>query len=133
MVKNYNIYDEFGFVHVCKCLGVIDFKEIIEWMYYKIKINDNLPTFFYEGVTASTLNELFKIIGKEYYLKFHSGLNSSEQRGTCGIGYKRGFYSKENPCELCTEKTALKNLEKNPHILERFKETFPFIKLDWAD
>jgi hypothetical protein len=92
-----------------------------------------LPTFFYDLLDTKQLSDFEAIVDKRIPEELKATFTNSEWRALVGIAYKRGLYSKDNPCDICTEKTALNNLEENPHILERFKQTFPFINLEWAD
>ncbi len=123
-------HEDLAFVRVARYSGAVLYHEVIEWGYAQIKKYDNLPTFIFELVECDENQDMFSQISVFHSKHLRANLTNREHRALYGIAYKRGFYSKENPCELCTEKTALKNLENNPHILERFKEIFPFIKLD---
>ncbi|AIK95502.1 hypothetical protein [Candidatus Odyssella acanthamoebae] len=130
-MKDKDIFKEFDFVMSAKYAGAITFEDLKEWIYFKLKINDyELPTFMFEILEAEKFYDIPTELTRLILNHCQGEFTQTEHRALYGIAYKRGFYSKENPCELCTEKTALKNLEKNPHILERFKQTFPFIKLE---
>lgn len=112
----------------------VSFNEFKEWIYLMIENYENLPTYFFDFLDADNLNEIYRLINSDRHASnAHINLTSGERRALYGIAYKRGRFTKENPSEICTEKTALKNLEQNSHILQRFRETFPFIKLDWVD
>jgi len=127
------LYADLSFARSCKYSSAITNLELQNWIYYLIETYDNLPTFIFDLIEVNLNENIFLKIPLLHAKFIIDSLNNSEHRALYGIAYKRGFYSKDNPCELCTEKTALKNLENNPHILERFKQTFPFIKLEWAE
>lgn len=121
---------EVGFVLASRFSGAILFQEIIDWCFYKIESFSDLPTYIFDIVSTSSISELRDAVGILQYGRFNYELSDAEWEALTGIAYKRGFYTKEDPCDVCTEKTALENLEKNPHILKKFKQTFPFIKLE---
>ncbi|WP_010299839.1 hypothetical protein [Candidatus Odyssella thessalonicensis] len=127
------LYENLSFIMDAKYSGTIHFPELIEWLYRQIKIYSDLPTFMYDLIDSHEEGDIFRRIPLPHSKYIYTNLSNSEHRALIGIAYKRGLYTKEDPCDVCTEKTALKNLEKNPHILERFKQTFPFIKLEWGE
>ncbi len=128
------ILKDFDFAMSAKYSGAITFEDLKEWIYFKLESEEHeLPTFIFEILEARNFYDIPLDVTRLILNQRAEELSQAEHRALYGIAYKRGFYSKDNPCELCTEKTALKNLENNPHILERFKQTFPFIKLEWAE
>jgi hypothetical protein len=128
-----NLYKELGFVTNCHMSGAISFNELIEWIFLQIKREDNLPTFIYSLPDAKDFSELRHIMGRTIKLKLINSLTKLEEEALLGIAFKRRLYTIQELNQLCTKKTALKNLEKNPNVLTRFRETFPFIKLEWLE
>lgn len=118
----------FSFVLMSKLSGAISFEELKEWGVSIISRDETLPIFIYELPYLKEFSEFSQIFShfRDYY-----NFNKSEKNAFFGIAYKRGHFTTASPSEVCSEKTALANLEKNPHILEKFRETFPFIKLDF--
>ena len=102
------------------------------WCYECIKTQKNIPTFVFDILDIG-LDAFIKT--KNYiFLRDNSGkeFTKGERNTLRAISYLRGRKTEADLRDLgTTSKTVLKALENNPHILERFKEVFPFIKLDF--
>ncbi|MCZ4283148.1 hypothetical protein O4H49_20385 [Kiloniella laminariae] len=121
-----NNSDDIGFASTCLVAGIIDFDEFKAWLYFVMENSDEIPSYFFNILD---INEKF-----EYTLKRQEvvGFTPSwegttfEENALYGIGYKRNIAYQN---DVVSQISALKALSKNPHIEERFKETFPFLEL----
>lgn len=110
---------------VLNCLGsAITIEEAHEWVYYMIKKYDNLPPYFYYLMEASDVRRFREAIGFPAYPK----LTSDEHNALLGLSYVRGIAKEDGKFNI-SKKEALNALKRNPQVIERFKETFPFIDL----
>ncbi|MBX3457829.1 MAG: hypothetical protein KF820_05655 [Candidatus Paracaedibacteraceae bacterium] len=115
-----------------KSTGAITQDEFNNWCYECIKMQEDIPTIvfdlldFGDHAFRETRNDVF------FNENFKKELSPGERNSLRAIGYLRGINTEEELRDLRTSsKTVLSALEKNPHILERFKEVFPFIKLEF--
>ena len=97
------------------------------YLYFVIKNNsiDDLPNFIWDLIDLEEENKLhiYDIIGFATSDNFTKG----EIMAMYGIGIKRFGEIYDMPI---SKKAALKALDQHPRILKRFKETFPFIKIE---
>ncbi|BFU60554.1 MULTISPECIES: hypothetical protein [Rodentibacter] len=119
--------EDIGFVKSCLITGAINRIEFREWV--SLVINDSsieeLPLYIFDLIDFDgSFYDLLKIIG----FTPDPILNDKEYNSIYGIAIKRFGSMFDSPV---SKKEALSALEKNPHILERFKKEFPFIKLDF--
>ncbi|MBX3487559.1 MAG: hypothetical protein KF798_06630 [Candidatus Paracaedibacteraceae bacterium] len=124
--------DNLDFVISCKYSGAISHEELETWCYRCIKIQENIPILVFDLLDVGI--DAFRELKNEVFLRDHGGkrLTKGEDNAVLAIGYLRGINTEEELKDLRTSsQTVLKALEKNPHILERFKEVFPFIELDF--
>ncbi|HBN22459.1 MAG TPA: hypothetical protein DD412_04405 [Holosporales bacterium] len=121
--KNINGPFQLGFVVIC--IGsIITIEEAHEWVYYMIKKHDDLPPYFYYLMEASDVRRFREAIGFRPYYE----LKDDEHNALLGLSYIRGI-SKEDGEFNISKKAALNALKRNPQVIERFKEVFPFIDL----
>lgn len=102
------------------------------WCYECIKTQENISTFVFDILDIGL--DAFIETKNYIFLRDNSGKEPTkgERNSLRAIGYLRGINTEEELRDLRTSsKTVLSALEKNPHILERFKEVFPFIKLEF--
>jgi hypothetical protein len=104
----------------------INYSEFKEWIAYLINTQDELPPFFYSLYECSTTSEIHKILRDSLKITAGSGLSKEEREVLYGLALKRGMFHKEYAS--ITPKTALKRLEQYPHVVERFRQEFPFIE-----
>lgn len=127
-MKGFNKEDSsiLGFVIYCEGIA-ITFNEFKEYLYFVIKNNsiDDLPNFIWDLIDLEEENKLhiYDIIGFATSDNFTKG----EIMAMYGIGIKRFGEIYDMPI---SKKAALKALDQYPSILKRFKETFPFIKIE---
>ncbi|OOF53212.1 hypothetical protein BKK56_11680 [Rodentibacter genomosp. 2] len=116
-----------GFVVLCNSMKAINFEEFKEFLYLLIKNTvEELPAFIWDLIDLEerNLSDIYQVIG----FVPSSNLNDSERSAIYGITIKRFGSFFDMPI---SKNKALKALNENIQVLERFKNTFPFIKLDF--
>lgn len=121
-----NDSEDFNFVLGCLYSQAINLAEFRIWIERIIETTpvENIPFYIFDLVDFDGyLFEISKIIGfvpDDY-------LSNDEKNSLYGIAFLRGadIYDPS-----VTRDEALKAVERNPNILERFKSLFPFINLD---
>ncbi|OOF47807.1 hypothetical protein BKK56_11660 [Rodentibacter genomosp. 2] len=119
--------EDLGFVKTSLFANAITKSEFNEWILFIIKNNsvDEIPMYMYDLIDFDDyLYKLPALIGFSPY----SGLNNKEEDAIYGIAIKRFGSFFDMPI---SKNKALKALNENIQVLERFKNTFPFIKLDF--
>lgn len=117
---------EYGFASHAVMSGAVHFHEFLRWVDLMIETYDNLPTFVFDLIDTKNISEAEKFAPRHCY----SGLSGKESEVLRAIAVRR-FPDRDKDLSSITPKTALKRLEQYPHVVERFKKTFPFIKLDF--
>lgn len=119
-----NDCEDIGFAQSCLTSGIISFDEFKEWLFLIVEAKHDVPNYIFEIID---LKEKFDFVPLRI-MKFnpyweHTG---DEDDALDGIGYKRrlDFHS-----DAVSRSDALQKLIDNPHIEERFRNTFPFIDL----
>lgn len=121
-----NDSEDFNFVLGCLYSQAIDLAEFRIWIERIIETTpvEGIPFYIFDLVDFDGyLYEISKIIGfvpDDY-------LSNDEKNSLYGIAFLRGADIYDPPV---TRDEALKAVERNPNILERFKSLFPFINLD---
>lgn len=121
-----NDSEDFNFVLGCLYSQAIDLAEFRIWIKRIIETTpvEGIPFYIFDLVDFDGyLYEISKIIGfvpDDY-------LSNDEKNSLYGIAFLRGADIYDPPV---TRDEALKAVERNPNILERFKSLFPFINLD---
>ncbi|KPQ22191.1 MULTISPECIES: hypothetical protein [unclassified Halomonas] len=128
MTRNFrlekNDSDDIGFAKASLVSGVLKFSEFKQWLYYVIEHQDQVPAYFWDILDIENKFDFkpFSVMG------FNPSWEHTESESDAldGIGYRRwnDFLSDAVPREV-----ALQELDRNPHVEKRFRETFPFI--DW--
>tara|TARA_R110002095_G_scaffold115920_1_gene101153 strand:- start:6 stop:395 length:390 start_codon:yes stop_codon:yes gene_type:complete len=113
-----------GFIRYSISSGAITIEEVHKWVYYMIKKHDQLPPYMYYLMEVSNMADFEKTVGFPSY----ADLTNDESKALNGLSYVRGI-SKEDGEFNISKKAALNALKRNPQVIERFKETFPFIDL----
>ena len=125
----WNIYRErssdLSFAIHCLFCKAISSKEFQLWVERVINDTefDNIPLYMFDLVTFDDyLSELTQVIG----FVPHSELNDKEEDAILGITFLRGIDIYD---PRIGKEEAIKLLRDNPHIYEKYKIFFPFIKL----
>ena len=113
------------FVIACLFSTAIDISELRAWCVYVIDKTDfeSIPPYLFDLMDFDqTLNHLYEVIG------FVTGWEPAddERNALYGIAVQRGRKLFD---ASVTENEALALINKHPSILERFRQTFPFIAL----
>ncbi|MBP9878293.1 MAG: hypothetical protein KBF71_08190 [Alphaproteobacteria bacterium] len=126
------VYDnEFAYVVLAIRRGSITIDEFITWVYLMIERHQNLPTYFFDLSDVKISSDIYQIMRDKFpNILPDDGLTDKESEVFWGIAFRRRPDLDEDAIPI-TKKTALKRLEQYPHVVERFKKTFPFIKLDF--
>ena len=119
-----NDSEDIGFVDACLIAGVITFEEFKCWLFWVVEIEVDAPNYVWD---LMDLKEKF-----DYKPLQIMGFNPvwthsrDEDDALDGIGYTRyaDFIS-----DATSRNLALEKLADNPHIIERFRKTFPFIEI----
>ena len=116
--------EDLGFAISCFFKGAITANEFKKWL--EIVLMDTpteeLPNYFFDLVDADQdhfANDIGYTPG--------SNLSRYEKYALEGIAYIRKVRSLTDM--VVKEETALKALQNNPQILERFKKFFPFVEI----
>ena len=114
-----------GFVVSCLFAGAIDKRELQDWVDHVLISTDSYPLYI---VDLSTFDEalchIFRVIG----FVPHSGLTETEKDALVGIAFVRG---RERFEPVPSRDEALAALAAHPRVLARFRETFPFINMQY--
>ncbi|WP_421710315.1 hypothetical protein [Algihabitans sp.] len=119
-----NDCDDIGFVKACLVAGVIDFEEFKKWIYHVIENQNEVPSYFWDILDLKNKFDFkpISIMGFIPYWEHDEG----EGNALDGIGYRR---KTDFSSDVVSREQATKSLEKNMHIEQRFRDTFPFIDL----
>jgi hypothetical protein len=111
-----------GFVVACIFSEAIDTSELQAWADQVLISNDSCPPYLVDLSTFDReLCHIYEVIG----FVPHCELSDSERGALVGIAYARGRNRFES---LPTRDQALALLKLSPHVLARFRDTFPFVE-----
>ncbi|MFQ1050086.1 hypothetical protein ACIRXL_08460 [Avibacterium paragallinarum] len=121
-------FSTLDFVISCLFMQAITFDEFKEFFYLVIKKNEveKIPIFIWDilDLKKEDISTIYNIIG----FVPHSDMSASDRNAIYSIAAKRfGYLFDKN----ISEENIINFLKDNPDILIRFKETFPFIKLNF--
>lgn len=118
-----NDCDDIGFAKACLVAGALDFKEFKQWILYVIESQEEVPLYFWEILDLESKFDFkpLSVMGFNPYWEH----TEQENNALDGIGYRRRL---DFVSDVVSRSSALKALEENPHIEQRFKEMFPFIE-----
>ena len=116
--------EDLGFVLMCLAYQAITIEELKKWLDIVLMDTptEELPNYFFDLIDG----DVFDIFKNMSYVP-HDNLSRYEEYAVEGIAYIR----KVRPLidMVVKEETALKSLQNNPQILERFKKFFPFVEI----
>jgi len=120
-----NTNDSFLIGYVETCIGsAITIEEAHNWVYHMIEKYDDLPPYMYYLMEAEDRVEFSESIGFPSY----PSLENDEYKALIGLSYVRKLTAEDGVFNI-SKKAAINALKRNPQVVERFKETFPFIEL----
>lgn len=124
-----NIENKIAFALASVGSGALTFEEFHQWIESIISCEENLPTYVFDLYDTKTLSEAEYSFGTGtlYNLSAYLNLQSKESEALWGIAALRGGDLKDWEVPI-TEKTALKRMEQYPHVVERFRQLFPFVE-----
>ena len=115
---------DLGFALSCLFSQAITMNEFKQWLDIVLMDTptDELPNYFFDLIDG----DVFDIFKNMSYVP-HDNLSRYEEYAVEGIAYIR----KVRPLidMVVKEEKALKALQNNPQILERFKKFFPFVEI----
>ena len=116
---------DIAFANAALTACAVSFDEFKEWIYFLIQECDELPLYVYSILDVKekfdyTLRQQ-EVIG---FTAYWDGKTKKEYYALIGIAYKRNV---SHISDACDREEALQALRDNPHIEQRFRETFPFI------
>ena len=116
--------EDLGFALMCLSYQSITIEKLKKWLDIVLMDTptEELPNYFFNLVDADQ-DHIANDIG---YVP-HCHLSRYEKYALEGIAYLRKVRSLTDM--LVKEETALKALQNNPQILERFKKFFPFVQI----
>ena len=116
--------EDLGFALACLDYQAITIEELKKWLDIVLMDTptEELPNYFFDLIDG----DVFDIFKNMNYVP-HSSLSRYEKYALEGIAYIRKVRSLSDM--LAKEETALKSLQNNPQILERFKKFFPFVEI----
>ena len=116
--------EDLGFALMCLSYQSITIEELKKWLDIVLMDTptEELPNYFFNLVDADQGH-----IGNDIGYAPSSNLSRYEKYALEGIAYIR----KVRPLidMVVKEEKALKSLQNNPQILERFKKFFPFVEI----
>ena len=116
--------EDLGFAISCFFKGAITADEFKKWLDIVLMDTptEELPNYFFDLIDG----DVFDIFKNMSYVP-HDNLSRYEEYAVEGIAYIR----KVRPLidMVVKEETALKSLQNNPQILERFKKFSPFVEI----
>jgi hypothetical protein len=115
--------EDIGFAISCMYSQAITLDEFKSWIDYVIlnsKVED-LPSYIWEIVDWDGRYNIYEYIGFTPY-----GIEGYLSDALTGIAIKRNM----DIFESVSKKKALDALRKNPNLVKKFKDSFPFIKID---
>ena len=115
---------DLGFALACLDYQAITIEELKKWLDIVLMDTptEELPNYFFDLIDG----DVFDIFKNMSYVP-HSSLSRYEKYALEGIAYIRKVRSLTDM--LAKEETALKALQNDPQILERFKKFFPFVEI----
>ena len=116
--------EDLGFAIACLVTGAVTFDEFKEWLYLVIEHADDLPGYIFDILDIKERFDFKPSITIGFVP--HWEHMDRELDAIEAITYNR---RSEYISDAASRKDALKALEENPHIEQRFRETFPFIKI----
>ena len=116
--------EDLGFALACLDYQAITIEELKKWLDIVLMDTptEELPNYFFDLIDG----DVFDIFKNMSYVP-HSSLSRYEKYALEGIAYIRKVRSLTDM--LAKEETALKALQNDPQILERFKKFFPFVEI----
>ncbi len=116
--------EDLGFAISCFFNRAITSDEFKRWLDIVLidTPTEELPNYFFDLVDG----DVFDIFKNMSYVP-HDNLSRYEEYAVEGIAYIRKIRSLTDMS--VKEETALKALQNNPQILERFKKFFPFVQI----
>ena len=116
--------EDLGFALACLDYQAITIEELKKWLDIVLMDTptEELPNYFFDLIDG----DVFDIFKNMSYVP-HSSLSRYEKYAVEGIAYIRKIRPLTDM--LAKEETALKALQNNPQILERFKKFFPFVEI----
>ena len=116
--------EDLGFALMCLAYQAITIEELKKWLDIVLMDTptEELPNYFFDLIDG----DVFDIFKNMSYVP-HSSLSRYEKYALEEIAYIRKVRSLTDM--LAKEETALKALQNNPQILERFKKFFPFVEI----
>ncbi|WP_420001714.1 hypothetical protein ACN19N_15425 [Acinetobacter sp. LF10] len=114
---------DLGFAIGCLFSEAINLNEFRQWI--ELCINDldqdEIPLYMFDLINfEDSLAKIHLVIG----FVPGSGLSKTEKIALEGISYLRGVDIFD---PISTQEQSIEYLKNNPHISEKFKQTFPFI------
>ena len=114
---------DLGFAIGCLFSEAINLNEFRQWV--ELCINDlnqdEIPLYMFDLINfEDSLAKIHLVIG----FVPSSGLSKTEKIALEGISYLRGIDIFD---PISTREKSMQCLKKNPHVLEKFMQTFPFI------
>ena len=112
----------------CLSIGAISVSEFKSWLEIVICDNpiDDIPGYVFDILDSNNIKlDIYKILG----FSLSTVLSKQERKAVYGIAYtRRPDYGAGYDVSV-SKSVALKALQNNPQILERFKKFFPFVEI----
>jgi hypothetical protein len=105
--------------------SAITYSEFHDWLYYVIENTNEVPHYFWDILDIKDRITYLRSKREIFGYFPNARLEEIERKALCGIGYTR---FPDYQSDFVAKEEALQALADNPHIAQRFHETFPFIK-----
>ena len=119
---------DLSFAMDCLSIGAISVSEFKAWLEIVIRDNpiDDIPGYIFDILDSNNIKlDIYKILGSS----LSTVLSKQERKAVYGIAYtRRPDYGAGYDVSV-SKSVALKALQNNPQILERFKKFFPFVEI----
>ena len=117
-----------SFAMDCLSIGAISVPEFKSWLEIVIRDNpiEDIPDYVFDILDSNNIKlDIYKILG----FSLSTVLSKQERKAVYGIAYtRRPDYGMDYDVSV-SKLIALKALQNNPQILERFKKFFPFVEI----
>ena len=126
IIKDNN--QDLSFAMDCLSIGDISVPEFKSWLEIVIRDNpiEDIPDYVFDILDSNNIKlDIYKILG----FSLSTVLSKQERKAVYGIAYtRRPDYGMDYDVSV-SKLIALKALQNNPQILERFKKFFPFVEI----
>ncbi len=121
--------EDIGFIESCLFTGAINLKDLERWAEHILKTESEFPDYIYSLASPHRDASFHDIIG---FVPHAPDLSTQEMIALHAIGIIRGSDVKWPALRPVSRKAAFRELLQNSHIMEKYRNLFPFISINWS-